>query len=419
MFYIFHLVQNSWHSLRQQKMENTSYPTDPSTPTLITVKLLEETSFVTVIDVYLPPVLIVIGFICNILVLKIMRSVYFRFVSTSVFIFLTSCLDIFSLLVLLSVHWVNANFPSAIYRGDHAHIMCKIFNFFGWGTSDLGILFTTGMSAERSLAILFPMKTHNLCTRKKAKQICAVSAFFVVVKDFHFTFTSDITPPTRLDLLCYVSVSNAFVKVFWYDVWPWLHNGFLVICFTVIIISNCIIISHIKASDKFYYSKLSEIKSSPLRHSATYQKRGYVRRRQMALLLLFASFTIVICTLPFSIFVTLDSNISFLNDSLKEQQIKHIISSVCFFLLYINRCCSFFLYCISGARFRKSLSVVCGCYESSSGAKSDNNPYVISRNSTGRIVSGEFTLTQKMTTDLNRIRLSSPPSETVIVSTRF
>lgn len=312
----------------------------------------------TVIDQYLPPMLIVIGAISNILVIKIMRSVFFRFVSTSFFILVTSVLDVFSLLVLLTVHWINANFPEIMYRGEHAHVMCKIFNFTGWGTSDLGIILTVAMTTERALAILFPMKAHRWCTVKKAKEMFSILTLVIIIKDFHFLITSDMTPATRRDLLCFVSPSSKFFQTFWTDVWPYLHNGFLLVSFSIIMISNFIIIRHIRESDKIYNSKLSETKQNYDAHNMSKHQRGHSKRRQIAIMLLVDSFTIVICTLPFSVFVTLESNSEFLNSNWNEKQIRHLISSLGFYLLYVNRCCNFFLYCISGRRFRKALTIV-------------------------------------------------------------
>jgi hypothetical protein len=86
--------------------------------------------------------------------------------------------------------------------------MCKFFNFTGWMTSDLGILLTAGMTTERALAILFPMKASKWCTIKKAKEVCAGIVLIVIIKDVHFLITSDIKPISRRDLLCFVSPTS-------------------------------------------------------------------------------------------------------------------------------------------------------------------------------------------------------------------
>jgi hypothetical protein len=84
---------------------------------------------------------------------------------------------------------------------------------------------------------------------------------------------------------------------------------------------------------KIYNSKLSEIKQSDARRSTTNQQRGHSKRRQIAIMLLVASFTIILCTLPFSVYTTLELNITFLQTNANERSIKHLISSLSFPLI--------------------------------------------------------------------------------------
>lgn len=78
-------------------------------------------------------------------------------------------------------------------------------------------------------------------------------------------------------------------------------------------------------------------------------------------MLLVDSFTVIVCTLPFSIFTTIDSNVVILDGSSGERDWKRFISSMSFYLLYVNRCVNFYLYSWSGTRFREALLVVIGC----------------------------------------------------------
>jgi hypothetical protein len=64
-----------------------------------------------------------------------------------------------------------------------ATLLSKVRDFTGWMTSDLGILLTAGMTTERALAILFPMKASKWCTIKKAKEVCAGIVLIVIIKD--------------------------------------------------------------------------------------------------------------------------------------------------------------------------------------------------------------------------------------------
>ncbi|XP_033724717.1 probable G-protein coupled receptor B0563.6 [Pecten maximus] len=311
------------------------------------------------INLYFPPILVVMGTICNCIVIKVMRSMYFRFLSTSLYIAINAFIDNFSLLFLLTVHWINANFPWIIYRGINAHFMCKAFNFFGWTSSDFGILLTAAMTLERSLAITFPLKAQKWCSVSRAKHMSILLLILAVLKDAHFLFTSGLISQNQRYKLCEISSKNKNMVMFWRLIWPWIHHSFLFVMFTVIIISNIIILRHVKlsyivqkAANVYYRTGSKKLESRA--HASTNHRS---RRRQILLMLLADSITIIVCTLPFSIYTSVTSNVVIEDDEAKSMDL--LIYSASFYLLYINRCANFYLYCLSGSRFRFALKFVC------------------------------------------------------------
>lgn len=314
------------------------------------------------LDLYFPPFLIVSGVVCNVLVVLVMRSAYFRSLSTSFYMMANAVVDTFSLISLLTVDWLNVNYPSTIYRGPDSHYMCKFFHFFGWVSSDVGVLLTMAMTLERGLAITFPLQSSSWCTTKRAKRVTVLVFIFASIKDVNFLFTSDTYALYESDRLCYVYLDSANLEIFWKFVWPWIHNVFLIVSFVAIIISNIIIIRHIKMSDKIRKAQhqLSASSATDCVTKAARLRQGS-RKRQVATMLLVDSFTVIVCTLPFSIFTTIDSNVVILDGSSGERDWKRFISSMSFYLLYVNRCVNFYLYSWSGTRFREALLVVIGC----------------------------------------------------------
>ena len=324
-------------------------------------KAEEIENFTRGMSLYFPPIMIVVGSVCNILVVMVMRTVHFRYISTSFYMSSNAFIDTLSLLILLTVDWLHVNFPWTINRGEHAHYMCKFFHFFGATSSDLGVILTAVMTLERGLAITFPLKATSWCTVKRARHVTAFLVLFTSVKNVNYLFTSDIYTSYESDRLCYVYVNTEALAHFWRYVWPWIHNIFLTVSFVTIIICNIIIIRHIKHSDKM--RKKSDIKQCGSNGAAPHKvlRKSQSRRRQIALMLLIDSFTVILCTAPFSIYLTIDSNTDFLSANEYERAVKHLISDITFYLLYMNRCANFYLYCLSGSRFRNSLKQVCSC----------------------------------------------------------
>ncbi|XP_071110515.1 motilin receptor-like [Haliotis cracherodii] len=152
------------------------------------------------IDLYVPPILVVMGTICNVLVVMVMQSRYFRNVSTSFYMSVNAITDIASLDIALPVHWLYVNYPWIFLRNPEFDDMCKFFNFFGWGSSDFGIILTVAMTTERAIAITFPLQASKWCSRRRARVVIVVLFFVIVVKEVHFLFKSVIVPKDQTDI---------------------------------------------------------------------------------------------------------------------------------------------------------------------------------------------------------------------------
>nr|KAG5698936.1 hypothetical protein BaRGS_024857 [Batillaria attramentaria] len=270
------------------------------------------------IDFYLPPILFVVGVTANIFVVMVMQSRHFRHMSTSFYMSVSSSTDLVSLLVSLPVHYLYVNFPQVFDNARGAHAMCGFFNLFGWGSSDVGVLLTVAMTTERSLAIKFPLKAK-------------VTA-----------------------LLCVVDLSDPGYKTFYEEFWPYIHNIFLLIAFTIIIIGNVIITVHVRRSEDKDMGGEGQMQKSVGGGGAGKGKMAS-KTRQLSLMLIIDSATIVLCTLPFSIFIVISDSIQVFDGTPQGRGMSNLVFAIVFYLLYVNRCANFFLYCVSGARFRQAL----------------------------------------------------------------
>ncbi|KAL3861369.1 hypothetical protein ACJMK2_007405 [Sinanodonta woodiana] len=309
-----------------------------------------EVAIADALDLLVPPVLIFLGSVCNILVIAIMKSTYFHNVSTSLYISVNALVDFGSLVFVLPPHWIHVNFPWIISRGPNADIMCKVFNFVGWFTSDYGIILTVAMTIERAIAIRFPLHSVSWCTLRKAKRVILGLSIIIMLKDFHFAITSILVDENVHDRLCASDISDSTYLYFVDNVWPYLHKVFLGISFTLIILSNIIIVRSVRESDRL--SMLSSNEDLPNGSSV---RRVSSRGRQLAIMMISDSITIVVCTLPFAIITTMEASIELLQGTPKDRATGHILFSISLYLLYVNRCANFFLYCFSGQRFRLAL----------------------------------------------------------------
>lgn len=292
-----------------------------------------------IINLSVPPVLVVVGTTCNIFVILTMRTKYFRSISTSVYLRAGAFNDVLALLISLTTHWLYVNFPYSYVRTANSHIICKFLNFYGPSNTDLGILITTVMTAERALVIVAPFGAAK-CSPKRAWIVVILVTVFIILKNFHFILSSDIVPIERKDRLCDVTPFNDSYKVFWVDIWPWINLAFYVICGIILLLNNSLILHRVKKS-------------------AADQHRGGQKWRQLLPMLLGESFLLIILTLPFSfhlalLAIRLKYNPDLYNDPDTASK-ENLIFSITFYMLYSNKCANFLMYCITGSKFREGL----------------------------------------------------------------
>jgi uncharacterized membrane protein len=221
--------------------------------------------------------------------------------------------------------------------------MCKFFNFYGSGNNDLGILIIAIMTAERAFVIVSPFGAARVCSVKRAWKIMVVILVFVILKECHFLISSDIVPAERTDRLCDVfpeRISKGY-QTFYDDFWPWIHLTYVLLIGLAIMISNCVIL--------FY-----------VRRSTGEKIKGGHTWRHLVPMLFGGSILLIVLTFPFSLHlallaIRLKYDPSIYTDTEKAAT-ETLIFNMTFYMLYSNKCANFFMYCVTGSRFRDGLS---------------------------------------------------------------
>ena len=349
------------------------------------ISLASGTPFVILNTIY-PPILIVSGLIFNILVVCVMRTRFFQRQNISVYMTALALNDATSLCISMTSHWLYVSFDD-VYNRDKLTDICKFLQFYGWGNCDFSILVSTTMSVNRAIAVSLPLKTRWKYSSRRPKFVILFLLFIVFVKNIHFVFSSKIVKYDYMrDKLCDVFPETEIYKVFWESVWPWLHVSFLVLCFIIIAVSNGVLIRQLYASShleirRHQYSHRRESlvtesadSRSPLKHrnsclcSESSTSSGEQRRtsilpnsvlglhgshsgdwrqwQTITPMLIGESVLILLLTFPFSIQLAISS---------ADAGHSQMLFSITFYMLYTNKCATFFVYLITGSRFRLGL----------------------------------------------------------------
>lgn len=310
-----------------------------------------------VIDAVYPPILILVGVTCNILIILVMRTKQFCRQSTAVFMTTGAVNDALSLLISMTTHWLHVNFDGIYYQNEVKDI-CRFLDFYGWGNCDFGILITSTMTVDRALAMTFPLKVKTKSV-KRARVSVVILLLIVVAKEFHFLIGSNMVQETRKERLCDVYPGTESYKYFWKEVWPWLHLAYLSLCFITIIVSNIVLVIQIIKSSKFEESIRKDSNSFDRSHGKDHNKTSYVKRTRKQLhtiapMLIGESVVMLILTFPFSV----QLSVSEYNPEFYRAPEMSLLFSVTFYLLYTNKCVTFFVYLVTGSKFRESLKQV-------------------------------------------------------------
>ena len=305
-----------------------------------------------IINAVYPPLLIVVGVTCNVFVILVMRTKYFRCQPSSVFMVSGAVNDGLSLVLSMTTHWLYVTFDGIYYKNDVKSI-CKFLDFYGWGNCDFGILLTTAMMVERALAIKFPFKRLSCNATKKNKIIVIILLIITIAKDFHFLIGSDMVEEGRQERLCDVFPGSASYRMFWKQVWPWLHLSFLIVCIIVIVVSNTVLVQEVWKAARIEKTLTLIISNNNRKRNKSFAKMEK-QWRTMTPMLIGESFVLLILTFPF----TIQLSISGYNPEFYKSFEMGLLFSVTFYMLYTNKCVNFFVYLVTGQMFRKELAIV-------------------------------------------------------------
>jgi len=232
------------------------------------------------------------------------------------------------------------------------------FSFYT--ASDAAIWILVAFTIDRLIAVTFPLIKYIICAPRRAVGVCVVIVIVAISKNLHVFWTRGVEVSGSRVRKCgrpepyryfeqHVRPSLAFVLV-------------SVVPFVVISLCNCLIVitllrAHRQRSVTLQRSAMSDDdqdKDKPEERSAQAQAqpRSAVFT-QTSLMCIAASIGFVVCVTP-SIVLTMGRN-QWKNAGGFTQAAYHASRAVAHQLACLNHAINFFLYCITGQRFRTEL----------------------------------------------------------------
>ena len=313
------------------------------------------------VDNYWFPVLIPLGLVGNTLSFLVMIRPYNRRISTCIYMAAISIND--NIMLFFGIHdWLIAT----VKIREWYLLECKISTYFSSFSLQCATYLVLSMTLDKYVAIKWPHRAATYSTPRRAKFIIVTIFGLILVYNLpHFFITNLIKGK------CYgYSVKSTFTKVFsWFNI---VLN--VAIPFTILIHMNFVIVKTVRSSRKMFRGNVGDV------GTGTRQKTMKSAENQLTTMLLLVTTLFLILLLPtyirfiYAAFVTSDTPSKFASSML--------ISAMSYKLYVTNSGINFFLYCISGRKFRNDLVEIVCCNKKSRSSSMESRISTITSRST-------------------------------------
>ena len=298
----------------------------------------------------LQPFLLFFGTFGNVMTVIIHKSTT-QTSPMSVFFIVLALADLTLLYSNCFVAWIYFTFHFDIATINH--VSCKLVMLLSYVSGVLSAWTLVAMTVQRAVCVLWPHRANVLCTVGKSKVIVISMSIFIAGIHAHMLYGIRVTIKPGY-LLC--GLSDEYIS-FFNSVWSWVDLLiFCILPWLCLSISNSLLVWKLKVSVREAEASLG----SGQVDKATDRKK---KATSITVTLIAVSFTFLICTFPMS-FAQVLVFIAWLSGSLKAifatrgfYYIQHISRQ----LWYINSCLNFYIYCLTGSKFRREAKQIFSC----------------------------------------------------------
>ena len=310
--------------------------------------------------IYAAPIIFAIGVSGNIFVLLVMRRRRMSGTTTSVYLRLMAVADL-CVLVGMIPEWVEAMYDFEFK--ELSPVTCKLEKFVLYTVSDTAIWILVVFSLDRFHALVFPFSKLEICQPNRAK-FNALGVFVCAcLKNLHVFWTRGAMYRKEGNETIFIENCGMPTEAYAYFekyIRPWIIFALVnALPFCILLFCNVFIIRVLVSVRRMQ------------NHQAVVTSKDKTLI-QMSLMCLSASFCFLVCMTP-TIILLIGKPYWSKNDSY------WVAKAINNQLTYVNHSANFFLYCLTGKRFRRELIAVLRCQSTSQGSplgSTDSKSYV-------------------------------------------
>lgn len=302
-----------------------------------------------------PPVLLITGTFGNVLTLIVLHTKPFRSAPSSLILNALALADLGILITGLTQLWV-ITLTNYDYRNLTAY-GCQVWTFAIYFLRHLSPAYLCLLTVERTIAVYMPLKSKQICSRKRMFiSIVILTIILVIINIYHilssirlkYEYTNDRNE-TEVSYQCRrkVKFRNTFYTNFITYLDATLESF---IPFLIIAIGNILIIHKLAMANK------------ERKHNMKVTAGGDDKVKSATVMLVVVSICFLLLTLPFCIFHISYRGRAFPVSTNNERARMELANVSNIMLFYLNSTINFYLYCLSGSKFRNALTDLFGCH---------------------------------------------------------
>lgn len=239
-----------------------------------------------------------------------------------------------------------------------AEFICKINIWLIYVTLTISAWILVAFTIERFLSVFFPHKLKTFCRRGSS----IIAVIFIVVttcaysSHFLYGFGNRIRDYGNNSPQKKCTIKSGDYFYFFYNVHPWLD--FCLNCFIPLIIfiicNSCIAVRVL-----LRWRNMQKIADSKATKHANRESSAATNRNdndsRLTIMLFTVTVVFLLTTAPMRVLIILFELLYQQNLTSKQYALIYLLFRVSEILMYVNNSVNFFLYCVTGSKFRKEL----------------------------------------------------------------
>ncbi|XP_061182293.1 neurotensin receptor type 1-like [Saccostrea echinata] len=302
---------------------------------------------------YFTPVILVVGFVGNLLSLYVFLSRNMRGLSASTYLAALSTSDLLTLIFYVTVEWLRRGLmylkPDVMLTFIDVDGLCQFQHYMSYMSRFLSAWLVVAFTGERYIGVCHPLRRRDICTKSGTRRI--VGSIFVIsaVVVLYKPILSAIYVSSDGKHYCTTDRDYDFVSFILDSIYAVLIT---LVPFIIITVLNILIMRRLIIRNK-------------RKRECKIVTEESIIRLEFTIILLAISFCFIGLNIPF--FAVWFRNFLHSKYISRVDVLEHFSSDIEFWqgvlyitrtIFYVNYCINFFLYSITGAYFRREVKML-------------------------------------------------------------